>query len=52
MCDYGECCVLEEQIEEPIWRLCVERGCELDLGKGGYCDAKDSCIQFWCGPED
>jgi len=51
MCDYKSC-VLEEEIKEPIWRLCVERGRELDLGKGGYYDAKDCCIQFWCGPED
>lgn len=52
MCDFDSRCVAEDELPEELWRLAVERGHELDIDKGGYCDAKDACIQFWCGPED
>ena len=51
MCDFDGC-IAEDQLEEHLWRLTVERGGELDVDKGGYCDAKQAAIQFWCGPDD
>jgi len=52
MCEFSERCVAEDELPEELWRLVVERGRELDINKGGCCDANDVCIQFWCGPED
>jgi hypothetical protein len=52
MCDFDSRCVAEEELPAHLWRLVVERGRTLDIDAGGFCDAKDACIQFWCGPED
>lgn len=27
-------------------------GKDFDVNKGGYCDARMGCINFWCGPDD
>lgn len=33
-------------------RALVGLGNERDVNKGGYCDARSGCVNFWCGPED
>jgi hypothetical protein len=27
-------------------------GQDFDFNKGGYCDARSGCVNFWCGPYD
>lgn len=34
------------------WRNLLRKANELDINKGGYCDARSGVINFWCGPEN
>lgn len=34
------------------WQKLLRKANELDLNKGGYCDARSGVINFWCGPDN
>ena len=34
------------------WRRLLCKANDLDINKGGYCDARLGVINFWCGPEN
>lgn len=33
-------------------RELLRRGHERDVNKGGLCDSRSGCVNFWCSPED
>ena len=43
---------LNRQLDEEIIRNMHRVAKEFDLNRGGYCDNRLGCINFWCGPDD
>jgi hypothetical protein len=37
---------------KETWQQLLRKANELDINKGGYCDARSGVINFWCGPEN
>lgn len=44
--------LLDVTVDRRTARRMMEIGRERDINRGGYCDARSGCINFWCGPDD
>lgn len=44
--------LLEITTDRRTVRRMLEIGHQRDINRGGYCDARSGCVNFWCGPDD